>query len=63
MPAEGDRAELVVGKPACYSKSAKEEIESDKIDILSTLLESNIFSLYPLYKACHWQKKLLLQEN
>ena len=34
MPAEGDRAELVVGKPACYSKSAKEEIESDKIDIL-----------------------------
>lgn len=44
MPAEGDRAELVVGKPACYSKSAKEEIESDKIDILSTLLESNIFT-------------------
>ena len=60
---EGGSVELVVGKPTRYSKSAKEEIESDKIDILSTLLESNIFSLYPLYKACHWQKKLLLQEN
>jgi hypothetical protein len=41
---EGGSVELVVGKPTRYSKSAKEEIESDKIDILSTLLESNIFT-------------------
>ncbi len=41
---ERGRVELVVGKPTCYSKSAKEEIETDKIDILSPSLESNSFT-------------------
>lgn len=40
---EGGSVELVVGKPTRYSKSAKEEIETDKIDILSPSLESNSF--------------------
>lgn len=40
---EGGSVELVVGKPTRYSKSSKEEIESDKIDILSPSLESNSF--------------------
>lgn len=40
---EGGSVELVVGKPTRYSKSAKEEIETDKIDILSSSLESNSF--------------------
>ena len=40
---EGGSVELVVGKPTRYSKSAKEEIETDKIDILSPSLKSNSF--------------------
>lgn len=40
---ERGSVELIVGKPTHYSKSVKEEIETDKIDISSPSLESNSF--------------------
>ncbi|MBN8522662.1 MAG: hypothetical protein J0M23_02215 [Rickettsiales bacterium] len=43
MPVEENSIKFTVGKPIRYSKSAKEEIETDKIDILSPSLESNSF--------------------